>query len=126
MVVEKEELAEITEAGVYTWCLSKDLLYGDTLVAALFGLDPDETTRGLPLMSYLERLHDDDRGDVRRQITRAVLNGLPYHAEYRVRNARGEAQHVMSLGRCFQDRNGMPVLYSGIVYPVSQLEVALL
>jgi PAS domain-containing protein len=113
---------EIMEAGVYTWLLSENLLYGDTLVAFLFGLDPAQTTRGLAIEAYLERVHKDDIQNARALINTAVLDGLPYQTEYRVMDLNGEYHRVIALGRCFQDRNMMPVIYSGIVYPTSQLE----
>ena len=40
------------DAGIYTWSLSDDRLYGDTAIAALFVLDPEQTIRGLPLSHY--------------------------------------------------------------------------
>jgi len=58
------EFTDATEPGIYTWDLDEDLLYADTLVAALFGLDPAETVEGLPLESYLARMHPNDRPTV--------------------------------------------------------------
>ena len=119
---QEDVTAEIMEAGVYTWLLSQNILYGDTLIASLFGLDPEETTRGLPIEAYLARVHEEDIKTARRLINKAVLDGLPYQTEYRVMNAQGHYQLVIALGRCFHDRNAMPVIYSGLVYPIDQLE----
>jgi hypothetical protein len=101
--------------------LNDDRLFGDTAVAALFGLDPTLTVKGLPLSSYIERVHVDDRGMLKVLISKAVRDGLPYGTEYRVQNSMGAFALVMAVGRCFRDSGGNPILYSGIIYPVDQL-----
>lgn len=113
--------ADEEEAGIYTWSLADDRLYADTAIASLFGLEAFETIRGLPICHYLERIHQDDRGDAAQLIAQAVRDGEPYRTEYRVKNALDEYEQVMSVGRCFRDPTGNPTLYSGIVYPVRNL-----
>lgn len=111
------------EAGVYTWLVANDLHYGDSLVATLFGLEPLDTRLGLPISRYLERIHQDDRAEVSRLISKAANDGEPFYAEYRVMGAHGLIQEVIDVGRCYYHSNGMPHLCSGIVYPVNQLNV---
>jgi hypothetical protein len=36
------------EAGIFTWSLADNVLYADSAVAALFGLNPMATLLGLP------------------------------------------------------------------------------
>lgn len=120
MVSEHE--SEIVEAGVYTWFVEEDRLFGDTLIAALFGLDAEDTIAGLPLSNYLSRIHPDDRDKTKRLITQAMLDGQPYHAEYRVLNVLDQAIQVIALGRCFRNPDGTPFIYSGIIYPIDQLD----
>jgi PAS domain-containing protein len=109
------------EAGIYSWCLDTDTLYGDTAIAALFGLDPSATVRGLPLSAYLDRIAAQDRQAVAGSIARAVADGQPYRSEYRVINRHGTPRLVMALGRCFRDKNSNPINYSGIIYPIDRL-----
>lgn len=111
----------VEEAGIYTWCLEHDTLYGDTALAALFGLDPAATLRGLPVTDYIARVHPDDQGTVAQMIREAVEDGGPYRAEYRVMDASGSIRPVMAFGRCFRDSTGIPVHYAGIVHPVDNL-----
>lgn len=117
----EDTVADQMEAGIYTWSLAEDRLYADTAIAALFGLDPSETIRGLPLSRYIERVHAEDRRELTSLITKAVEDGEPYNAEYRVKNALNQYELVMAVGRCFRDPTGNPTLYSGIVYPVLSL-----
>jgi len=112
---------EALEAGIFIWFLDTDTLYGDTTIAALFGLDPQETVRGLPLMNYIQRIHPQDQPQVARLITEAVKTGEPYHAEYRVFDAFDEPRWVMAMGRCFRDKGNNPRHYAGIVHPLDAL-----
>ncbi len=109
------------EAGIYTWCLENDTLYGDTAVAVLFGLDPAATLRGLSVTDYIARVHPDDQGNLAQLVRKAVEDGCPYRAEYRVVDASGLIRPVMAFGRCFRDRSGAPAYYSGIVHPIDNL-----
>ncbi len=106
------------EAGIFTWCLEEDTLYADTALAALFGLDPAATLKGLPVAEYMARVHPDDRGIVADRIRRALVDGQSYWAEFRVTDAQGAVRTVMSFGRCFRDRTGVPAHYAGIVHPL--------
>lgn len=122
MVNEGEETAvEVEEAGIFMWHVETDLVFGDSAVARVFGLDPDQVLKGLPLVKYVEKVHRDDRADLAGNITRAVDAGMPYNMDYRVIDENGEAQLVMAMGRCFRSQDGKPAYYAGIVYPVASL-----
>jgi PAS domain S-box-containing protein len=109
------------EAGIYTWCLEDDTLYADTALAALFGLDPAATLKGLPVTDYIARVHPEDQGPLATLIRQAIEDGHPYRAEYRVLDAEGSIRPVVAFGRCFRDRTGHPVHYAGIVHPLDRL-----
>lgn len=109
------------EAGVYTWEVAADILYADTAVATLFGLDPVETVKGLPLAAYIARVHPDDQPTLLSQISESVKNGLSYHFEYRVIDRSGRVTRVMGLGRSFHDTDSGPAHCTGIVYPIDRL-----
>jgi PAS domain-containing protein len=99
-------------------------MYGDTAVAKLFGLDPRRTLKGLPLASYMERIHIGDRLRIDKAISKCLKDGRPYNVEYRVLNRHGEFIAVMEVGRCYTDGTGKPTFCSGIIYPVDQLQAA--
>lgn len=109
------------EAGIFTWCLDEERLYGDTTIAAIFGLDPHRTVTGLPVSAYADRIHAEDRGHVAALVSKAVRDGRPYRAEYRVIDPEGEPVSVVAFGRCFRDHTGNPKYYSGIIHPIDGL-----
>ena len=116
-----EFAVEETEAGIFAWCLDTDILYGDSAVGELFGLNPNDTIMGLPIGDYLSRVVEDDRPRVAAAISQAVKDGQPYRAEYRVVDSSGAIRLVAAFGRCFRDRAGNPVHYAGIVHPLDAL-----
>jgi PAS domain-containing protein len=109
------------EAGIFTWCLDTEKLYGDTTVAFIFGLDPLRTVTGLPVGVYADRIHAEDRNTVAALVSRAVRDGKPYRAEYRVVDPAGISRWVMAFGRCFRDHTGNPKYYSGIIHPADEI-----
>ncbi len=107
--------ADATDSGIFTWDIVRDLVYGDSALAALFGLAASETSQGLPLKLYLDRVHPEDRPGLAKTITEKIVSGRAQQSFYRVRTRAGLYVSVVAFGRCFQDRDGTPVLCSGIV-----------
>jgi PAS domain-containing protein len=105
---------------VFTWDLESNVLHADGALAKLFGLDAELVLRGLPLQTFIERIHSPDRPRVAEAIHHAVLAGDPYHIEYRVLGKGDLLSEVMAFGRCFRNKDGVPSQYAGIVFPVME------
>ncbi|MBX5160550.1 MULTISPECIES: PAS domain-containing protein [unclassified Rhizobium] len=108
------DLAE--EPGIFTWDLATDTVYADSALANLFGLDPEQTISGLPIIKYLDRIHPDDKPSVAKAISDSVMTGDPYRHDYRVFDGSGQMVAVAAFGRCFRDQAGNPSQYAGIVF----------
>ncbi|SEH86698.1 PAS fold-containing protein [Rhizobium tibeticum] len=109
------------DAGLFTWDLKSNLVYADSALASLFGLEPDETEHGLPLQSYMERIHPQDAPALAKQINDAIVAQHPTVQNYRVLSQDGTYIPVCAFGRCFRDRDDVPVHYAGIVVPADTL-----
>ena len=108
---------QMPDTGLFTWDMNKDLVYADSALAELFGLDPRETERGLPVQTYLDRVHPDDIAGLAKQISDAIIVQHPTVQHYRARKADGSYVQVSAFGRCFRDRQDNPIHYAGIVVP---------
>jgi PAS domain-containing protein len=113
---ERDE-CPMEECGFFTWEIASNVLYADGAIAEMFGLDQHETESGLPLEAYLARIHPEDQSGAVKVIHDTIITLLPEHQNYRVRQASGTFVSVIVLGRCFRDRNGVPSLYAGIIFP---------
>ncbi|MGR9172173.1 PAS domain-containing protein [Rhizobium sp. KDH_Rht_773_N] len=110
------------DAGIYTWDIVRDLVFADSAIAELFGLDPAATVRGLPLETYLRRVHPDDQPELARKISEVLVADIAQQDTYRVRGRDGRYRLVAAFGRAFRDHSGSPVLYSGIIVPAAERE----
>ncbi|MBD9596375.1 PAS domain-containing protein [Ensifer sp. ENS05] len=106
---------DTADSGIFTWDIANDIVYADPALAELFGLSAKETVRGLPLKLYLDRVHPDDRPHLAKTITETIVNARAQQSIYRVKTRGGYYVSVEAFGRCFCDKEGTPVLYSGIV-----------
>ena len=118
-LADKDEFP-VCDTGFFTWDIVANLLYGDGAVAEIFGLDAAETASGLPLEAYVARIHPDDQPAAAKVIRDTILTQEPEQQRYRVRRANGVFQQVMAFGRCFRDKNGVPSLYGGIIFPLPE------
>ncbi|TCL66397.1 PAS domain-containing protein [Rhizobium sp. BK251] len=113
----------VPDAGFFTWDIAKDLIFGDAALADLFGLDAAETLVGLPLEFYIDRVHSEDRPALAKDISDTIIGQVPQQSMYRVLDCHGAYRSVVAYGRAFRDRNGTPVLYSGIVVPAGEAAI---
>jgi hypothetical protein len=104
------------ESGMYCWLITSNMVFADARIASLFQLPPDVAERGLPLERYLERLHPDDRQETEQAINHAVVTGEPYRQHYRVVHDDQSILHLLGVGQCFRDGNGVPYEYAGMIY----------
>ena len=109
------------DTGVYTWDLNSDTVYADSAVAAIFGLDPEQAAQGMPIQTYLDRIHQGDKASVAKSIHDAVVTGEPYQKDYRVVAGEALVTVVTAFGRCFRNSAGEPTHYAGIIVPISGL-----
>jgi PAS domain S-box-containing protein len=110
------------DAGIYTWDIVRNLVFADSAIAELFGLDPAATVRGLPLETYLRRVHPDDQPQLARKISEVLVADIAQQDTYRVQGRDGRYRLVAAFGRAFRDHSGSPVLYSGIIVPAAERE----
>jgi hypothetical protein len=112
---------ELEEAGIFTWNVSADVMFGDSAVALLHGLPAESTISGQKMCAYLGRIHPDDLADVALAIHTAITSCGSYHATYRVRGALDIYRPVESWGRCFRGSERDQVQFAGIIYPAEPM-----
>lgn len=113
----------VKASGVYTWVITTDTVYVDSLAAECFGFSAVEGRNGLPLLRYIERIHADDQPRVAKSIHDTMLTGNPFCEQYRVCRPDGSMVEVIAFGACFRDESGEPSHYSGMVFPKSTIDI---
>lgn len=112
-------------SGTFTWKVSEDTVYADSVVATLFGIPERDAEQGLPLNRFLQAIYPDDLQGVSKAIAGALKSGSPYRAEYRVVSSTGKISRVLAMGRCFCDTTGRPIAYSGMLFDMTPDETTL-
>ncbi|AYG62122.1 PAS domain-containing protein [Rhizobium jaguaris] len=78
---------EVGEAGIFTWNVRSDLVFGDSAIAGLFRFNAESALGGQRMTAYLSRNHPDDLSMVALELHAAMTSGAPYRCDYRVRDA---------------------------------------
>jgi PAS domain S-box-containing protein len=105
------------EVGTYYWDIIGDRLTGDINFLRMFGRDPGETV-DTPMAEIMAAIHPDDRNGVMEAVERTLKDDAPYHAEYRIRNPKGE-QWILARGIVERDVSGNAVGWAGVVMEIT-------
>jgi PAS domain-containing protein len=104
----------------YSWDLSTDKVYGDAVLADLFGFDAVVMATGLSMMTIIEKIHVDDRPSVAESLHRAIVSGTLRQEKYRIAHERRGIVEVQAVGRCLRDGGGTPSFYNGSVIDLTE------
>ncbi len=106
-----------TEVGVWHWDVQHNLMVGDRNLLRLFGLEQDEDV--VPLETYIDRLHEDDRDRVVDAVKHVLTEGGAYSEEYRILRPDGEVRWILARGRVEIDERGRPASFPGVAVDVT-------
>ncbi len=109
--------------GTWVWDLVEDRFTGDARFARTFSLDPAAMERGLRLADVVRSIHPDDEPQVQALIARALRDGGPYSAEYRVRQFDGAYRWIEANGHVTQDDAGRPLRFPGVLLNIHRRKI---
>ncbi|QGY02323.1 PAS domain-containing protein [Methylobacterium mesophilicum SR1.6/6] len=110
--------------GRWAWDAATDRVRSDAFVALLFNLLPEEAEDGVPLSSFVDGIHADDRDRVLALVRRSAQEGSTYLTEYRVNSIDGRTRWVLARGRFTSDADGRPLVGSGILVDISRMRMS--
>ena len=110
--ISQERLSRALSTGrvaVYEWNVTTDRLSIHGQLAEAFGIGQQRAMLGLPLQTFFEAIHPDDRELTAALVQRTVNTGEPFEAEYRLLGgdtersvlSRGQIETLPSGERCF-------------------------
>ncbi|MCJ8519112.1 hypothetical protein ABID21_002167 [Pseudorhizobium tarimense] len=101
--------------GIYTFVVPEDLVYGDDVIASIFGLPERSLVEGAPIAEVLRYVQNGDRQRLAKAMHEAIVSGSFRSETYRVVHPDGQEYLVCGVGRCLRDRQGLPSMFSGTV-----------
>jgi len=101
--------------GIYSFVVPEDRVYGDAVVASVFGLEPRLLAEGAAIADVIRHVKDGDRQRLAKAMHEAIVSGNFYEETYTIIHADGREVTVSAVGRCLRDARGLPWIYSGTV-----------
>ena len=112
-----ELAAGAAELGMFEWAVSRDEMWATDKARVLFGFEPGQP---VGFTGVMERLHPEDRDEVRRALARSLKGGGDYQGEFRVLRRGGEVRWIAARGRVERDESGRAVLMRGVSFDVTE------
>lgn len=109
-----------SQVGAWESDITNDRTVGDATTAALFGVDPDEASFGLPLVSYTRNIHVDDQLHFREKLGNVRDHGGLFVIEYRTCPSPTDVRWVLARGRYERDPLSGNIVGRGIVIDITE------
>jgi len=121
----EERLRLATEAG-RVGLLDWDVPAGESrcsgAMAEIYGYPPGEFNPSYEV--FLERVHQEDRGRVRRTLDASISVGTPHELEFRIVRPAGDIRWVHAKGRVYRDEKGVAARVLGVTLDVTEQKQA--
>jgi PAS domain S-box-containing protein len=119
-----ESTLEASSVGTWTWDIAGDRLVADECTARMFSVAAGTAAEGLPVATYLQVVHEDDRATVAAALGRAIQLCGAYDIEYRVRQYDGAFRWLQARGRVESDGAGQAALFHGAVMDITDRKLS--
>ena len=110
--------------ATWFWDIGQDKVYGDQNLLRLFGVTNSQADYGLPLSTFTDTIHADDRERVTRLIREAIESSHIYEAEYRITDNGSESRWVLARGRLSYNQQRQPLTFSGVLIDITDRKLA--
>ena len=101
--------------GFFSWDLSENKVFADSVFAHIYGIPPHELEIGAPIEQVIKHVAEDDMPRVAKALHETIVSGKPCHQTYKISHPSGKSIVVTGQGRCLRNGEGMPSIYTGLV-----------
>ncbi len=113
---------EMGLVSTWVWDMKKDIVTGDRNLASSFGVSAAKARAGMPLQTFIDSVHQDDRQQVADAISETINSNKPYSQEYRTVNAKGNIRWSKANGKVQYDADGSPEFFIGVLIDITDLK----
>lgn len=111
------ELAvEAAQLGLWSYDIRTGEVTWSARCKAIYGLPEDAP---ITYEGFLRALHPEDRPGIEAALQAAMESGADYRVEKRILRPDGSVRWTASLGRCFTDEAGHPLLLAGATMDIT-------
>jgi PAS domain S-box-containing protein len=117
-------LSAARDMGSFDWDIRTDSCIADHRFCTIFGIDPEQGRRGLPMATALANIHPEDWPEVELRARHTMDTGGEFILDYRVQSAPGTVRWVSTRGNCLRSDDGAPVRFAGVVLDMTERRLA--
>jgi PAS domain S-box-containing protein len=103
--------------GLWVWDVEKGVVHRSDEMFRMVGCEPG--TFGTGPEAWLEFVHPDDVGELKRAVEKAKENGGDYHNQYRIRRKDGSERWLESQAKCQFDSKGQVARIVGVASDIT-------
>lgn len=124
---EAQELAERLEAiakasndGIWTWEFDDNTVIWNRRLLEMLGFVSEHDIRLYRNMTFLERVHSEDRDDVEHALNAHLKHRLPFKLTFRLKSKSGTFLWVDGSGQAIRDVDGKPKRFVGALTDITE------
>ncbi len=114
------EALDIAQVGTWIWDLVADKIVADKNLSRMFGMSETQGAQGLPVSSFMEAIHVDDRDRVAQEIAISIERKELFDTEYRTIDKNGIVHWLLVRGRIETDASGKPIRFPGVLLDITE------
>jgi PAS domain S-box-containing protein len=107
------------DVGTWVWEVTEDRLHIDRNLVEILGF-LDVSPIGVPLNSFINRLHREDQLRVKEMILHSVDTGMPYESDFRVIRPDGSLRWVTCRGSAESNEAEQPRTLYGVIIDITK------
>jgi len=108
----------IAHIGNWDYDVATNELYWSDEIYRIFGLQPHEF--GVTYEAFLNSVHPDDRGDIKRSVNKALYEHAAYDIDHRIVLPSGKVRLVHEQGEVTFDEHDKPIRMVGTVQDITE------
>lgn len=109
--------------GIWDWDIPNDVVSHNPSWSDILGFPLHEMAH--PVSVFMERLHEDDRGEVGKALENALSGDGAYHHEHRMTRLDGSVIWVLDRGKVVErDADGKPLRMAGSIVDIGRRKAA--
>ena len=106
-------------AGAWEWHVGEGRIVGDSRLATLYGLTPEEAAKGFAPNIFFSIVHPLDQTRIRLAVGGMLRGAEVFSKEYRLLLRDGSVRWVQARGRSYLDDHGRPIRFSGALVDIT-------
>ncbi len=116
-----EDMLTIGKMATRIWDVKRNMFYGDTNMAYLYGISDEQAAGGLTYDEFINLIHTDDRDRVTAYMRQVLADDTEvYETEYRTRDREGAIRWLIVRGRIERDKAGKPTSFPAVVVDITE------